>query len=278
MQAFEELRDMVKTGSISRDEAIRVVSAVQSELRTQHELVEHHEMDKTAGIGKSILTALATSAALTAGGLGVNFAAGAVEDWKLGRKHEESFKQMFRTNPDLASVPKSKAAEFFSIFKTMSPTMATNPHLAGNFVERQAASFGGVGFEEAGQLARAEQAVSAGKSPSVARQLGESMVQQGVGSLSTNLNQIARNKIENQMYDPSAMGERRAREDIASKQTMSNAGYIGGRSQEELLRENYAKALGKQVSTGTIDINQMRDLMKKQGSAKSFSSGLLAGL
>lgn len=282
MQSLDKLREMVKTGEIRREEAIKIVASVQHALSESHASVSSG-MIKSAGIGEAFLTTLAASAAMTAGGLGVNMAIGAFDKHQLEKKHEKSFRDMMRLKPDLKSLPPGKAEEFFSIFKTMTPTMATDPHLAGNFVSRQSAAFGGVGFEEAGQLARAEQAISAGKSPSAGRMLGDSLVQQGVASLGSNVNQITRSKIDNQMYDPVAMGERGAAQDIASKQFMASKGYVGGKSQEELLRENVAKGLGKQVASGHVSIEEMRKQMAQMGKTASdkssqFLTGLMAGL
>lgn len=282
MQSINELREMVKSGEIRRDEAVRIIASVQNLLSESNEAIKGGSL-KTAGMGEAFLTTLAASAAMTAGGLGVNLAIGAYDKHKLEQKHDKSFRDMMRLKPDLAALPPGKAEEYFSIFKTMTPTMATNPHLAGNFVERQGAAFGGVGFEEAGQLARAEQAVAAGKPQSAGKMLGDSLVQQGVASLGSNVNQITRNKIDNQLYSAKEMGERSAQQDIASKQYMASQGYHGGKSQHEIARDALAKSLGKEVATNGMAPSEMISRMKelesvKTASAKQFLTGLMAGL
>lgn len=224
MQSIQDLNLMVKRGGISQEEAQRCLAAVMSEMSEHYRELEDSGMTKTASMGKSVLTALLTSAALTAGGLGVNYAVNKYEEAKLDSKQQKAYDDMLRLDPDLKSIPRERIQEYAGIFKTVAPTMATNPHLMGNFVKRQAASYGGVGFEEAGQLARAEQAISGGKGPGIGKQLADNLINQGVGTLGQNVNMIARSRIERDMYDPVSQGENAARMRMAQNDAFTKAG------------------------------------------------------
>jgi len=250
MQSIQQLDTLVKQGSISHTEADAVLEAVVGRLVKIGEFIDDNmsvnmqHFDKTAEVVGSAVTqgiteglevaksspfkGILTAILSTVGLAGAGLAGAAVTDWMSERKekkqHEEAYDSMMSYNPDLKNADKADVDKYFSIFSTSSPTMAKNPHLAANFVKRNLASYGGVGFEDVGQLARAEAALDR-KGPSIGTQFSQGLIQQGLQGIGQHVMHASRIGIEDAMRpNANVTATRKAEEEQAYRGQMKARG------------------------------------------------------
>lgn len=179
MQSIDELRYLVKMGAISEDEAQTIIDTVVDMISENK-----NELQKSGSVNPSTLLLTSVLGPLTLAGIGVgtHMLSNYLDERQSKKDMAKSFHLMKSVNPDIANIPDQKRLEAFSILQAVSPTIAKNPILAANFVQRHSMNYGGAGFEEAANLARAESAL-APREPTLGKQLAGQLINQGIGNL-----------------------------------------------------------------------------------------------
>ena len=178
MQSIDELRYLVKMGAISEAEAEDILGIVVDRISDNKRELEKNSVDtKTL-----ILTGILGPLSLAGIGVGTSLLTDYLDERKQNKKLEESYSLMNSVNSDMENIPEEKRQQAFSILRSVSPTIAQNPILAANFVQRHTMNYGGAGFEEAANLARAEAAL-APREPGIGKQISGQLIQQGIGNV-----------------------------------------------------------------------------------------------
>lgn len=255
MQSINELNYLVEMGTMTKEAADRILFAVVDSMKNVHRTIREisgiSEMSKVAAgesgkaeLGSQLMTGLLSSLGLTLGGMGVNYIAKEVEKNKERAAHDRSFNEMHRVRPEINDIDPWKTQEFFSILADTAPDLAKNPFIAANFVQRQAAGYGGVGFEEAGALARANESLSRAKGPSMMSQLGDSLTQQGITQIGGNVGYVTRLAIDDAWKTPEQRGREMGIMESEKDRFKRESGMIdrefGDKRREQEMREDFA--------------------------------------
>ena len=229
MQSVIELELLIKTGAISQDEADRVLGTVVGTIELNRQDLEKSAMMKTAamsgGTKAMLIAGLLSPFAVAGAGIGTSLLGDYLADKKKEQELDESYRKMVAVRPELKEVPAAKREEYFSVLKHVAPTMAKNPYLAANFVQRQAQSFGGAGFEEAAVLAKAEKEMKLVKRPRLSSQIGASLIQQGVSGIGDIGGQMTGLGMRAAMEkSPEELGQQAAEASLAEFKALQDAG------------------------------------------------------
>lgn len=280
MQTINELNYLVEVGTLSKEAAERILNAVTGSMADVHATVcemmgGEGELEKTAGkadLGSQLMTGLLSSVGLTLGGMGVNYLAKEWDKSKTQAAHNRSFHEMHRVRPEISDIDPQKTQEYFSVLADTAPDLAKNPFIAANFVQRQAQGYGGVGFEEAGSLARANEALSRAKGPSQLSQLGESLTQQGLSSIGSNVGYVTRLGIDEALKkSPEEIGKEQAMMEATKDQYLRQSGMadraLEDKRKEMELRDAFARKSERRKEDAAYDMQAQKhqDAKELQG-------------
>jgi hypothetical protein len=247
MRSIEELDFLVKQGAITITEANIVLNRIVDEIKGNKEELE--KAGEGFSTGKMLLSSVLGSLALAGIGVGTHALTDYLEQRKTEKKMDESFKLMEKVDPELKDISKDEKEKSFSVLRAVSPTIASNPVLAANFVRRQAMNYGGAGFEEAANLARAEAAM-APRSENVMKQVAGQLIGQGVGSLGSQVSSLGRSGVEQATaLSPEQIGEMEAAKSIAQEKALRSAD-AGHLIDPKFRRPEYVQEHARMIAIG----------------------------
>lgn len=287
MQTIDELNYLVDTGTITKQAAEKILNAVTDSIRRVKDRVSDianaGDLEKTASgkadLGSQLMTGLLSSIGLTLGGMGVNYIAKEWDKSKTQAAHQRSFQEMHRVRPQIRDIDPMKTQEFFSVLADTAPDLAKNPFIAANFVERQAQGYGGVGFEEAGALARANESLARGKGPSMMAQLGDSLTQQGMSSIGSNVSYVTRLGIDEALKkSPEEIGREQAEIESTKDLHMRESGMMDRLTNDKLqdmqMRDRFAIKAENRKNNAALDMldEKYKQQQEMQDRKESFDS------
>lgn len=276
MQTINELNYLVEVGTITKEAANRILHAVTGSMRDVHatvcDMMGDGALEKTAGksdLGSQLMTGLLSSVGLTLGGMGVNYLAKEWDKSKTQAAHNRSFHEMHRVRPEIRDLDPAKTQEYFSVLADTAPDLAKNPFIAANFVQRQAQGYGGVGFEEAGSLARANESLARAKGPSQLSQLGESLTQQGLSSIGSNVGYVTRLGIDEALKkSPEEVGREQAIMEATKDQHLRQSGMaertLEDKRKEMELRDAFARKSERRKEDAAYSMQEQKQLDAKE--------------
>lgn len=230
MDSMRELQALVKQGTISKKEANLILDTIVSDLRDNADYLEKNanfrKMIGSALKDPTTIAALLSPVVVAGIGLGTNLISNALQKEKDKKELRSSFNKMKQVRPEIRNIPDDKIHEAFSVLSHVSPSIAKNPYLAANFIQRQSESYGGAGFEEASTLARTEEAMSGNKS-NMSKDIGDALVAQGIQGLGKGIGTATSTAITNIIDSPEALGRRLGLGEIAKYRELQRRGYTG---------------------------------------------------
>lgn len=265
MHSIRELQCLVKQGTISENEANKILGIVVDGMKGNVEYLEKHANFKRT-VGRALrdpktVAALLSPIVLAGIGLGTNVISDVLKKEKESKELRSSFNKMKNVRPEIKNIPEDKVHEAFSVLSHVSPSIAKNPYLAANFVQRQAESYGGAGFEEAATLARAEQAMS-GDEP-MSKEVGRALLSQGIQQTGAGIGKAVSSAVESIAEpSPEELGLRMARGEAAKYrglQAMDLSALSKGQTPQDRARNAMREIVSRRIEAQRRGMPLMAD-------------------